>query len=725
MRRKIAVGMLGLALAGCAQSRSSLPVAASRGQPIGMEPVPSINDTINRGTGDPAIVQATLPDPKSPNWSGEFIPPRGPAGTPPGPQVARSDAVQGSASSTDPAGRASAPASAVLASPSSPPPASAAGLLAGAGMPAPAVDPQAARAPTAPPVQTLPSQQPVMANLEVSRSPGEVPPTAAAAGSPSPVQALPPVEEPRAVGAPGAPLEAAVAPAAVAPTSAAPAVAPTAMAPTSAVPTAAPNPLSAPTPVPAQAAQAPRGPATMADQLLGPDPDLMPAIDLPPPAPAKGKTTQRPEADAAAKSVPSSAGAAGASGDFPLETAPELPVDPQPIRGSLLPAAPAANPAPTTQNGQAGAPSASTASVPDRTSSQTAAAPPAPRSESAVSLASFNPDSLTEMAKGRNWKEAGRAAGRVNDEVITLHDLVLTIKAQLINRNPGHSLNHEELNMAAKSMLAHLIERTLITQEAKRVLKNPKQLDRLYEAADKYWREAELPPLMRHYLADNEYQLKQKLADAGLPLEFLRQSHRQEFLAQVYLDQKLSEGRKVELPEMLKYYNDHLHDKEYDRPAQITWRELVVEKGHHPDPADARRKADNLLARLKRGESFATLARKESEGPSSIRAQGGLMQTSPGSYAVEAVNQALNSLPLNQVSPVLEGPSSLHIVLVENRRAAGPASFEEVQDLMRNKVMYNKMHKAREVFLARLKRDALISTIFDGTESDPAATDKQ
>ena len=202
MRRKIAVGMLGLALAGCAQSRSPVPGAASRGQPIGIEPVPSINDTINRGTGDPAIVQATLPDPKNPKWSGEFIPPRGPAGTPPGLRVTRSGPVQGSASSTDSASRASAPASAVLASPSSPPPASAAGLLAGAGMPAPAVDPQAARAPTAPPVQTVPSQQPGMADLEVSRSPGEVPPTTEAAGSPSPDQALPPVEEPRAAGAP-------------------------------------------------------------------------------------------------------------------------------------------------------------------------------------------------------------------------------------------------------------------------------------------------------------------------------------------------------------------------------------------------------------------------------------------------------------------------------------------------------------------------------------------
>src|SRR5208337_5340483 len=301
MRRKIAVGMLGLALAGCAQSRSSVPGAASRGQPIGMEPLPAISDTINRGTGDPAIVQATLPDPKNPNWSGEFIPPRGPARTPPGPQVARSSPVQGPASSTDPAGRASAPSSAVLASPSSPPPAGATGLLAGAGMPAAGANSQAAQALTVPPVQTVPSQRPGMADLEVSRSPGELPPTAAAAGSPSPDQALPPVEEPRAVGAPAAPLEpvvapgavapttadpAAVAPTAVAPTTAAPttaapaavapttadpaAVAPSAMAPAAVAPTAAPNQLSAPTPTPAQAAQAPRGPASTADQLLGP-----------------------------------------------------------------------------------------------------------------------------------------------------------------------------------------------------------------------------------------------------------------------------------------------------------------------------------------------------------------------------------------------------------------------------------------------------------------------
>ncbi len=88
MSRKIAVGILALALAGCAQSRPSLPTPASPQKPVGMDPVPSISDTINRGTGDPAVVQSTLPDPKNPIWSGDYIPTTGPAARkPPAPQV--------------------------------------------------------------------------------------------------------------------------------------------------------------------------------------------------------------------------------------------------------------------------------------------------------------------------------------------------------------------------------------------------------------------------------------------------------------------------------------------------------------------------------------------------------------------------------------------------------------------------------------------------------------
>lgn len=437
------------------------------------------------------------------------------------------------------------------------------------------------------------------------------------------------------------------------------------------------------------------------------------------PAPAADLT---PAAAPAAPAVPAP-GASGSAAVIPLEAAPELPLDPQPARGALIAPAPPATP-PLPDEKTPGSPAGDSAQLQNKTSVRTVARQTAPRSDPAIRTASYKPPlaslNATELAIDRNWKQAGRAAARVGDEVITLHDLVLNVKEQLKRHPPGRDLTRIELNMVAKGVLAGLIERTLICQEAKRVLKNPKQLEQLYKAADKFWRENELAPLIRRYSVENELQLAQKFEESGRSLEALHQSYRQEFLAQIYVDQKLKDHRNIALPEMLEYYSEHFHDKQFHRPAEITWREIVIEKSHYPTSADAHRKAETLLARLRNKEDFATLARTDSEGPSRVRAQGGLMQTSPGSYAVEAVNQALASLPLNQISPVLEGSTSLHILRVENRREAGPASFEEVQDEIREIVMIAKMRKARDEFITRLKRTTLISSIFDGTESDPS-----
>ncbi len=72
MKRQLVAGLLGLAVAGCAQSRSQMPKGAAgpTPSPVGMTPVPSIHDSINRGTGGPAMAQATLPDPADSRWNG-------------------------------------------------------------------------------------------------------------------------------------------------------------------------------------------------------------------------------------------------------------------------------------------------------------------------------------------------------------------------------------------------------------------------------------------------------------------------------------------------------------------------------------------------------------------------------------------------------------------------------------------------------------------------------
>src|SRR5206468_5577343 len=61
MNRHLVAGMLGLALAGCAQGRSGMPNRGGAGLgPVGLSSFPSIHDTINRENPqvDPAALRA-------------------------------------------------------------------------------------------------------------------------------------------------------------------------------------------------------------------------------------------------------------------------------------------------------------------------------------------------------------------------------------------------------------------------------------------------------------------------------------------------------------------------------------------------------------------------------------------------------------------------------------------------------------------------------------------
>jgi peptidyl-prolyl cis-trans isomerase SurA len=330
------------------------------------------------------------------------------------------------------------------------------------------------------------------------------------------------------------------------------------------------------------------------------------------------------------------------------------------------------------------------------------------------------------------YKEPGGPVARVGDEIITYHDLIAAFKENL-KRYPqlrGDGFNsaeqmqiNREKDMLVRQTLAGLIDRTLLAQEAKRHIKEKKSIDRLYEEADKIWRKEEVLPLQRQYNVDSESKLKEALAEEGRSLDTMRQSFRQYFLAETYLHEKLKDRIKVELPDLLRYYNEHLRDHQFDRPAQITWRELVVEVEKYKSREQARKKADALLENLRRGANFQQLARAESDGPTTSRNQGGLMKTTPGSYAVKSINDALDSLPIGQVSGVIEGPDSFHVLLVENRRPAGPASFEEIQDQIRPALENQKYRNERVAFVAKLQKNTLISIYNLGMDDSKKDTD--
>ena len=519
----------------------------------------------------------------------------------------------------------------------------------------------------------------------------------------------------------------------------------------------------------AETEQAPRTSAASAspaaDPLLGPNPDLMPIPSGGDPAGASKADPEKPLVDpnvkglsATADSDPPlvaapelSAKSADPAGNDPAEAAdesipivgkardengeefglPQLPdgamnenktSDSSPQAsgqatgaGEALDPEPSESELPPLPENAAGAPSAS-----NNDPAQPPSTAQAPSTiDPAVRQVSTSPAEVKTSPMSRNVKEASRAAAGIGEEVITLNDLYMAVKEFRKKHPSPQPPSKDELNMMGKGILMMLIERSLLTQEAKRVLKNPKMLDTLMSYAEKAWNEEELPPLLRKYFAANVYELKEKMAADHRSLDAIHESYRQDFLAQAFLQQKIGNKLKVELPEMLKYYQEHVNDRENHRPASITWREILIENNRYASPQEAHMKAQRLVERLRRGENFAKLAQAESDGPNLTKSAGGLMETSPGSYTVASVNQTLNTLPIGQVSGILEGPSSLHIVVVEKRRAAGPVTFEEIQDQIRKAIHEEKVQKERIALINKLRKETIVWTIFDNTASDP------
>jgi peptidyl-prolyl cis-trans isomerase SurA len=387
----------------------------------------------------------------------------------------------------------------------------------------------------------------------------------------------------------------------------------------------------------------------------------------------------------------------------PLAAAAPLPAAAEPLP-QLAPAPTAAEPGP------APLPAASAA---DQTPVDPAVVPTSGPVEATATPAPSATEAAVVMKQPKIDLEglfpAGGPAARVGDEIITMHELNSLITERLLAVSSEQRPPPEQMREIAAMILKEMVERNMVLQETKRELKTPKQKDAFKAYALKVWAEDELPPLLVKYKAVDEPELKQMLKAKGQSLDDMYQAFHQNLLYQTTLRQKLAGKMKVDLPEMQVYYNAHLAS--YEQPAMITWREVVVDTTKFPDRASARAKAEGLLDRLTKGEDFAKLATAESQGVTASK--GGLWETTPGGYLVGPVNDALERLPLNQLSPILEAPDSLHIVRVEARRPAGPKPFTEVYKSIHRTVFEEKVKVLSTAYIDDLRSRTLIWTIFD------------
>lgn len=141
--------------------------------------------------------------------------------------------------------------------------------------------------------------------------------------------------------------------------------------------------------------------------------------------------------------------------------------------------------------------------------------------------------------------------------------------------------------------------------------------------------------------------------------------------------------------EVKTYYDEHA--AEYEKPEEVHARHILFRLAPEPtadEKAKVRTRAEEVLAKLKAGADFATLAKQYSEDASA--AQGGDLGTFGRGKMVPPFEAAAFTLAPGQISDLVESEFGFHIIKVEGKEAARTQTLDEVRPQIVAKVTQEK-----------------------------------
>jgi parvulin-like peptidyl-prolyl isomerase len=309
---------------------------------------------------------------------------------------------------------------------------------------------------------------------------------------------------------------------------------------------------------------------------------------------------------------------------------------------------------------------------------------------------------------------------RIDNQVVLACEVLWRVN-QTIELN-GDKIPPDQMEQVRQQLLkreiATIVDRKLIYDEFRRNIP-AENLPRLEENLVEPFQEREIPELMKQLKVDNQAELERELIRLGSSLADVRRSFNERVIASEWIRTKIKINEEVSPEEMVEYYHAHLAD--FDYPAKVRWEELKVLKSRFADPAQAYAEVARMgneawqrgMAIGVRGPAFVEVAKAKSDGPKAK--EGGQHDwTTKGALVAVAIDQALFSLEIGQMSWPLESDDGFHIVRVLERQEAGRKAFKDVQPEIRDKLKEQRFQAGIEQYLTKLRRDARIWTAFTG-----------
>ncbi len=193
---------------------------------------------------------------------------------------------------------------------------------------------------------------------------------------------------------------------------------------------------------------------------------------------------------------------------------------------------------------------------------------------------------------------------------------------------------------------------------------------------------------------------------SGVPFEDFRNDMKNQMLRERVIRQEVGEHISIKHDELEKYYNEHKAD--FVREERILLREILVstEGKDEAGVAAAKKKADDLVTRARRGERFPELARDNSD---SITAKSfGLLDPYKKGDLAPALESQVWDKPKGSVTDPITVGAGFLILHVEEHHKAGQAELAEVEGEVQDKLYAPRMQPMVRDYLTKLRKEAFL-----------------
>ena len=290
---------------------------------------------------------------------------------------------------------------------------------------------------------------------------------------------------------------------------------------------------------------------------------------------------------------------------------------------------------------------------------------------------------------------------RVNNQIITSSELEKARSAAVEEAQQECSgrCTPEQLQVAVedrqKFALRDLIDQSLLAQRGKDMGVNV---------------EGEVVKQLDQVRIQNKLESMEKLESAvtkeGLNWDDFKNNIRNKLLTQEVIRREVGSHITIGREDAMKYYE--AHKKEFVKPEQVALRaiEISTDAKKEADLADLKKKAEDLLRRVKDGEDFATLAKRFSDG--STAQQGGYLGVYKRGELSKQLEDQVFAMKKNQLTDVIETKQGYLILQVLERYEEGEQPFDKVENEIMDHLYSERMEPALREYLKTLREQSYV-----------------